>query len=471
MDKINFGIDGWWGKIAKDFTQHNVALVANGIAKWLTSKFGRASVVLGSDTRFGGDLFIEAVAKIIASKGIKVYLAENYVTSPMVSLATVKLNAQCGIVITASHNAAEYNGIRIKGEHGGPLLITDVENIQNLITTDYSFDLEMLNWNYFLEKGNIQYVSIQSIYQKNIIDYYDIEAIKTSPLQFGFDAMYGGSQFVMQKIFPQIKFFHCRVDPLFGGIKPDPVERNLHEMAAHIEQFKDIDSAIAVDADGDRLAMLDENGHYISGHQLFLLVIHYLVKYEQQSGKVLAGFAMTSAVEKLCSHYGVTVERTKFGFSHLAEIMLKDEILCAGEETGGLALGSYLPERDGLWVGIQIWEWLAKSEKKISELVDEVEAITGTFACDKTVLIFNRTERGKIMEKCRNGQITKFGSNLVTKTEDLDGYKFFFGDNAWVLLRSSSRHPIIRLYAEADTPSRVTALIQTVKTQLENEVR
>ncbi len=471
MDKINFGIDGWWGRIAKDFTQHNVALVANGIAKWLASKFGEASVVLGCDTRFGGDLFIEAVAKIIASKGIKVYLAENYVTSPMVSLGTVKLKAQCGIVITASHNAAEYNGIRIKGAHGGPLIVTDVENIQNLITTDYSFDLEMLNWNYLLEKGMIQYVNLQSIYQKNIIDHYDISKIKSSTIQFGFDAMYGGSQFIMKKIFPDIKCFHCSIDPLFGGIKPDPVERNLHEMVAHIEQFNDIDCAFAVDADGDRLAMIDEKGRYISGHHLFLLVIHYLVKYEGQSGKVLAGFAMTSAAEKLCSFYGLEIERTKFGFSFLAEIMLKEDVLCSGEETGGIALGSYLPERDAIWVGIQVWEWLTKSGKKISELISEVETITGTFACDKTELTFNRNERGKIMEKCKNGQFTEFGENLITKVEDLDGYKFFFGEKEWVLLRSSSRHPIIRLYAEAETSARVTALLQTVKTQLKNEVR
>jgi phosphomannomutase len=466
MDKIKFGIDGWWGIIAKDFTISNVTKVAYGIARWMTNKFGVSSVVLGYDTRFGGEMFMEAIAKIIASKGIQVYISESYVTSPMVSLGVVKLKAQCGIVITASHNPASYNGIKLKGAYGGPLLKTDLDDIQNLISTDYEFDLEMLNWNYLLEQAKIQYINLESIYLKHLKDSFDIESINNSHIRFGFDALYGGAQQVMKRLFPNTKLFHCEVNPSFDNIPPDPIYKNLHVIADHISQFKDIDCAFAVDADGDRLAFFDEQSNYVNSHQLFLLVIHYLIKYKSQSGKVLAGYSMCSKIEKLCAHYGLEVTRVKIGFNHISDVMLREDILAGGQETGGITLGSYLPERDAVWMGIQIWSWLIESNTNLSDLLSEINEITGTFAFDKTDMPFNRNERTRILDNCRNGGFTEFESNLVTRVEDLDGYKFFFGEDEWILIRPSSIHPILRLYVEAPTVERVQELMQAVRKTL-----
>ena len=464
MNKIKFGIDGWWGIIAKDFTLSNVTKVAYAIARWMTNKFKVSSVVIGYDTRFGGEMFMEAIAKIIASKGIQVYISESFVTSPMVSLGVVKLKAQCGIVITASHNPSNYNGIKLKGAHGGPMLKSDIDDIQNLITSDYEFDLEMLNWNYLLEQGKIQYINIESIYIKHIQDSFNIDKLNNSNLRFAFDAMYGGAQHVMKRLFPQALFLHCNVNPSFENVTPDPLYRNLHELAEHIIQFNDIDSAFAVDA--DRLAFFNEKGDYINSHQIFLLVIHILVKYMGQSGKIIAGVSLSNKVEKLCAHYGLEVERTKIGFTHISDIMLREDILAGGQETGGITLGSYLPERDAVWMGIQIWAWLVENDRKMVDLLNEVSEITGSFAFDKTDLKFNRNERNKILDKCSKGEYTEFGSNLVTKVEDLDGYKFFFDEDEWVLIRPSTIHPIIRLYAEASNIERVRELMRSVQNNL-----
>jgi phosphomannomutase len=471
MDKIKFGIDGWWGIIAKDFTLSNVTKVASGIARWMTNKFGASSVVLGYDTRFGGEMFMEAVAKILASKGIQVFISESFITSPMLSLGVVKLKAQCGVMITASHNPASYNGMKLKGSYGGPLLKTDLDDIQNLIASDYEFDLEMLNWNYLLEQRKIQYINLESIYLKHLNDTFNISSLNKSGMQFGFDAMYGSSQQVMLKLFPGIRHFHCNVNPSFNNIPPDPLYRNLFELAEHINQHNDVDVAFAVDADGDRLAFFDERGNYVSSHQLFLLVIHYLVKYEGQSGKVLAGFSMTQKIEKLCAHYGLEVQRTKVGFNSITDVMLREDILAGGQETGGITLGNYLPERDALWLGIQIWQWLHDSKRKLSDMLSEIVEITGTFAFDKTDLTYNRNERSKIWEKCRNGEFTEFGKKLVTKIEDVDGYKFYFGEDEWILMRPSSLYPIIRLYAEAPDISTVRELMQSVIGQLNKDLQ
>lgn len=463
MDKIKFGIDGWWGIIAKDFTLANVAKAAYGVARWMTNKFQSSSVIVGYDCRFGGEMFMEAIAKILASKGIQVYIPESFVSTPMVSLGILKLKADCGIIVTASHSQAIYNGIKLKGAHGGPMLEKDVKDIENLISSDYEFDLELLNWNYLLEQGKIQYVNLESIYLKNIRDQFDIDKIKNSGLKFAFDAMYGGTQNVFKKLMPQVKQFHCEVNPSFNNIPPEPMHKNLHELADFVWNSKDIDCSLAVDADGDRMALYDKDGNYIDSHHIFLLVIHYLVKYQQQSGKVVAGFSCTGMLEKLCAHYGLEVIRTRIGFNHIADIMLREDILAGGEENGGITVGTYLPERDGVWMGILIWNWLIESGKSLSELLREVEEITGTFAFERIDLTLNKNVRSKILDKCKKGEFTEFGKNLVTQVEELDGVKFFFDTNEWVLVRPSTMSPVIRLYAEAGEASRVRELILSVQ--------
>jgi phosphomannomutase len=467
MDKIKFGIDGWWGIIAKDFTLANVSKAAYGIARWMTNKFQVSTAIVGYDCRFGGEMFMEAIAKILASKGIQVYIPEKYVSSPMISLGVVKLKADCGIIVTASHSPAMYNGIKLKGAHGGPMLEKDVRDIENLISSDYEFDLELLNWNYLLEQGKIQYINLESIYTKHILDNFDIEKLRNSNLKFAFDAMYGGTQSVFRKLMPEVHHFHCEVNPSFNNIPPEPVHKNLHELADFVCEKQDIDCSLAVDADGDRMALYDKEGNYIDSHHIFLLVIHYLAKYQQQSGKVVAGFSCTGKIEKICAHYGFDVVRTRVGFNYIADIMLREDILAGGEENGGITVGTYLPERDGVWMGILIWSWLLESGKSLKEINEEVEAITGSFVFDRIDLTLNKNIRNKILDKCRKGEFTEFGKNKVVKTEDLDGYKFFFGADEWVLVRSSSIYPIIRLYAEAKDLPRVRELIHSVQHVLE----
>lgn len=468
MSKIKFGIDGWWGVIAKDFTLSNVAKVASAIAVWLTNKFQESSVVIGYDTRFGGEMFLEAIAKIIASKGIQVYLPENFVSTPMVSLATVKLQASCGIVVTASHSPAAYNGIKLKGAHGGPMLEKDVKDIENLISSDYEFDLEMINWNYLLEQGKIQYINIEAIYLKHIQDNIDIERLSNSKLKFAFDAMYGSTQNVFPKLLKNVKLFHCEQNPSFSGITPEPIHTNLSDLAKYVNEKKDIDCSLAVDADGDRMALFDKSGNFINSHQIFLLLIHYLCKYEGQTGTVVAGFSSTSKIETIAAHYGLNVVRTRIGFNNIADIMLREDILIGGEENGGMALGTYLPERDGIWIGLLLWSWLDERGISLEQLVQEVEEITGPFAFDRVDMMLNRNIRTKALDKCKMGDFKRFGENEVTHVEDLDGYKFHFKEGEWVLIRPSTIYPALRLYAEAKDMAKVREILQAVRVSLEN---
>jgi len=466
MDKIKFGTDGWRGIIAKDFTLANVAKVAYAVARYLAGKYTVPTAVIGYDCRFGGEMFMEAFAKILASKNIRVYISENIVSTPMVSLGVVKPKAQCGVMITASHNSADYNGIKLKGEHGGPMLDKDVKDIENLISSDYDFDLEMLNWNYLIEQGFIQYINLESIYLKNIYDNFDVDSIRHSGIRFAFDAMYGSAQNVFKKLLPDTKLFRCEINPSFMGIPPDPVHKNLHQIEEYIFQNKDIDFALAVDGDGDRIALFDEKGNFIDSHHIFLLLIYYLAEYKKLSGTVVASFSVTDRLEYLCTHYGLEVIRTPIGFKEISRIMLQENILAGGEESGGMTTGTYLPERDGVWIGLTILNWLVESKKKLSELITEIIAITGPFAYERMDMEFNKNVRNKILDNCKNNFYTEFGEYPVSKVVSLDGYKYYLGDEKWVMIRASGTEPVLRIYAEAKDSEKVSSILKSVMNTL-----
>ncbi|MFO7369040.1 MAG: hypothetical protein R6X09_02085 [Bacteroidales bacterium] len=459
MDKIKFGTDGWRAIIAKDYTIENVAKLTLAAALWLTRKYKNPVAVVGYDCRFGGEMFMEATAKILASKGIRVFVSEKFVTTPMVSLGIVKLKANCGIIITASHNSSEYNGYKLRGEHGGPMFDKDLKDVENLISNEVEIDLELLNWNYLIEQGLINYIDLESIYLKEIRDTIDVQKITDSGLKFAFDAMFGSSQNFMCKLLAKIQALHCEVNPSFRGIRPEPTRKNLHELIELVWNKKDIDCSFAVDGDGDRIAVIDKEAGYYDANHLLLMMIHYLAGYKQLTGKVVVSFSTTGKIEKICRHYGLEMVRTHIGFTDASKIMTEEEVLIAGEESGGISAGGTLPERDGIRAGLLFWQWLAESGKSFNQLYSEVISITGPFAFERANIELNRNARNKILEKCSNGTFSHFGRFVVERFEVFDGFKFFFSDNEWLMIRSSGTEPIIRLYAEAETEETAQEII------------
>jgi phosphomannomutase len=451
MNKIKFGTDGWRAIIAKDFTIDNICKISLATALWLTRKYRNPLAVIGYDCRFGGEMFMEAAAKILASKGIRVFIAERFVTTPMVSLGVVKLKAHCGIIITASHNAAEYNGYKLRGEQGGPMFEKDLKDIENLISNDVEIDLELLNWNYMLEQGSISYIDLESIYLKDMHESFTLEKIANSGLKLAFDAMYGSSQNVIQRLLPGLQRLHCEVNPSFCGMKPEPTRKNLHELIEKIWHDKNIDCSLATDGDGDRIAMLDKETGYYDANHLILLLIHYLSGYKNLSGKVLVSFSTTAKVEIICRYYNLEVIRTRVGFQDASKIMTEEKVLIAGEESGGISIGSSIPERDAIRTGLTVLQWLTESGKSLKELYGEVMKITGPFAYERANLDLDRNARNKTFERCSNGSFSRFGRFEVKRFEVFDGFKFFFSDNEWLLLRTSGTEPVIRFYAEAET--------------------
>ena len=463
MSKIKFGTDGWRAIIAKDFTVENVARVTEATATWLKKNFENPSVVLGHDCRFAGELFAETAAKILVNNGIKVFLAKDFVSTPMVSLGTVKYKASLGIILTASHNPPSYNGYKLKGNYGGPLSPEQVQEIEDMIADKSTINLDSVDLKAAESEGLLEIAPLEDMYVKHVEANFDLDLIKKSGIKFAYDSMYGAGQRVMYRLFPEIVHLHNEHNPSFYGQAPEPIHKNLLEFSNLIKSRGDIDCGLCTDGDADRIGLYDSKGNFVDSHHIILLLVHYLVKYKGQKAKVCTAFSTTVKLRNLCEHYGLPLDVVKIGFKYICSIMIKEDVLVGGEESGGIAIKGHIPERDGIWMGLTLWEFMAKTNKSLNELIEEVYAITGTFWFERHDLTITEELKNKIMDNCKNGVYKEFGKYKIARVDDLDGYKFFIDDNTWTMIRASGTEPVLRTYAEAANKEQVLDILADVK--------
>lgn len=466
MTKIKFGTDGWRAIIAKDFTVDNVARVTIATAEWLKKNFDKPSVVVGHDCRFAGELFAETTTKVLANAGIKVYLAKGFVSTPMVSLGTKNQKASLGIILTASHNPPSYNGYKLKGHFGGPLLPEQIQEVEDIIPDTNTIDLEALSIAEFQKQGLVEYIDLETMYVDHVEKHFDMNAIRNSKMKFAYDAMYGAGQNVMKRILPTIDFLHCDYNPGFMGQAPEPIHKNLMEFSNYIATSKKIDCGLATDGDADRIGLYDSKGNFVDSHHIILLLINYLVKEKKFTGKVVNAFSVTPRVKKMCEHYGLEYQVVKIGFKYIAGIMLAEDVLLGGEESGGIAIKGHIPERDGIWMGLTIWEYMVKSGKTLDELTQEVYKIVGEFKFERSDLHLKEEVKNRIVENCKNNKYTAFGPYKVTRLETIDGWKYFFDNDEWLMIRASGTEPVLRNYAESSTTEKAFAILKAAQETL-----
>lgn len=456
IKSIKFGTDGWRAIIANDYTVDNVKRVTEATAKWMLQK-KMSSVVLGFDCRFGGEMFADVVAEIMAHYGIKVYMGKKFVSTPMVSLGIVKLKADMGIVITASHNPPSYNGYKLKSSFGGPTLPSDINEVESLIPETPLGTLTNVETR--VEEGKVEFVDLEQIYLDEVMEKFDVEAIRNSQVNLAYDAMYGAGQTVLPRILPDAYLLHCDHNPSFRGQAPEPIARNLGELSSALANNKEMNLGLANDGDADRIGLMDENGNFVDSHHILLLLLYYQVEYKKLTGKVVVTFSVTDKMKKLAELYGLDFEVTKIGFKYIAEIMTNEDIIVGGEESGGLAVKGFIPERDGIWIGLMIMEFMAKTGKPISQLIEEVYEKVGRFSLDRDDLHIDNAKKEAIIERCKNGGITKIGSRAVIRTETLDGYKFYLSEDDWVMIRPSGTEPVLRVYSQGTTAAEARQIL------------
>ncbi len=464
MTKIKFGTDGWRAIIAQEYTVDNVKRVSEGTALWMKAQ-GFTKVVIGHDCRFAGKLFAETTTRIMGLHGIRVNLAKGFVSTPMVSLGVVKTKSDLGVVITASHNPPSYNGFKLKSAFGGPTIPKDIAAVEALVP-DTATEESLPTLEQMMDDGLLNYVDLEQMYIDHVVANFDLEAIKNSHVKLAYDAMYGAGMNVIKRLFPDAHMLHCDYNPSFMGQAPEPIHRNLTELSETLANNSNLNLGLANDGDADRIGMYDEDGNFVDSHHLLLLLLLYMHQYKKMTGKVIVTFSVTDKMRKMAEKFGLDIQVTKIGFKYIAEIMTQEDVVVGGEESGGLAVKGHIPERDGIWMGLLIMEFMAKTGKSIKELIQEVYDIVGTFAFDRDDLHIDNDKKWAIMDNCKANAYTAMGKYEVQKVENIDGYKFYFSDDEWVMIRPSGTEPVLRVYAQAPNMEGVRDLLSNTHATL-----
>jgi len=451
MINIKFGTDGWRAIIAKEYTVDNVIRVTDAAAKWMLEK-KYTKVVIGFDCRFAGKMFSEYAASVFASNGINVLIDKNFASTPMVSLGVVKEKADLGIVITASHNPPSYNGYKLKSNFGGPTIPKEIAEIENLIP-DFVPDSNV-DFKAHVDNGLVKFVDLEQMYMDHVLAYFDMDSIK-SGVELAFDAMYGAGQNVIKRLFPKVHCLHCVYNPSFNGQAPEPIHRNLKELSALVKNNPDINLGLANDGDADRIGLYDEDGEFVDSHHILLLLLYYMFEYKKETGKVAVSFSVSNKVEKLAKQYGLEYEVTKIGFKYIAEIMIHEDVLVGGEESGGISVKGHIPERDGVWMGLLVMELMAKTGKSLKELIAIIYEKVGAFKFDRDDLHLDEVTKLAVVKKCENNEIKEIGGRKIVRTDTIDGWKYFLDEDTWVMVRPSGTEPVLRVYCQAETTAKV----------------
>lgn len=454
--KIKFGTDGWRGVISDDYTFENLIIVTQATAKYYNNHPKiKNGLVIGYDARFMSDEYARLVARVLASNGIKVILADNMVSSPMVSLAAKEMNLAGGVMITASHNPPKYNGFKIKGDFGGsahPEMVSEIEKL--LDENEKSFNPKPFDQ--LTNEGLIQLFDLRTFYKNYLLQKFDINKIKQSKLKIIYDSMYGSGQNFLNDLLG-IDEIHNVYNPSFGGVNPEPLEENLKELSETIKKGN-YDLGIAVDGDADRIGAMDEKGNFVDSHKIFSLLLKYLYEKKNLQGLVVKTFSTTEMLNKMCAKYGLEITVTPVGFKHVCKLMIEKDVLIGGEESGGIGVKIHIPERDGIFLGLLMAELLIDYKMPLSSLVQSLEDEFGPHKYKRIDIHTSEERKQEILNICKSGEIKKLNGYEVKSMSDLDGYKFFV-DGGWLLIRASGTEPILRFYSEADSFEKVQQLL------------
>ena len=444
---IRFGTDGWRALIADEFTTANVARVAQAHAQYLLS-LGTSSVVIGYDTRFAGRLFAETAAKVMAANGLEVHLTRTFVPTPVLSHAVKHLGAGGGVMLTASHNPAGYNGYKIKGAYGGsatPAIVQQIETQLEQLRPIPSFDPSQ-HCIHDLEPRDAYFASIAAL--------LDLETLRGFTDTLVHDAMGGAGagyleQFARYAQLP-LKVINLRgvPDPLFYGVNPEPVLQNLEPLVSLMRDRDAMTVATITDGDADRVGAMLSGGAIFNSHQIFCVLLDHLYR-KGLRGNVVKTFSTTQMIDALARNRNLELLETPIGFKYITDAMLTGDVLIGGEESGGIGVKGHLPERDGILNSLLLLEAVASSGKPLGELFHQLELETNiSHAYDRIDLQLEQPITTADLRTRLEG-ITELAGQHVQNVSDKDGIKLTLEGNAWVLFRASGTEPVLRLYCEA----------------------
>lgn len=464
---VKFGTDGWRGIIADDFTYANVRLAAAAIAHYvLAQEDATRGVCIGWDTRFASQAFAKVVAEVLAAAGIPVQLAQGITPTPALSYAVRERKAAGGVMITSSHNPAQWNGVKYKASYGGsgkPSIISAIESYLDVPLPVAATPAAIVEVDF-----NPEYIAA-------IEAFVDLAAIKASGYRFLIDTMYGAGYGIVGGIFERagIPYVAIRseINPNFPGINPEPILPHIEASQKAVVAEK-CDAGLITDGDADRIGSVDEHGNVVDAHKIFAILLKWLLERKGWPGDVTRAFNTTKMLDRIAAKYGRTLHEHGIGFKYVCDLMLEKEILIGGEESGGVGISRHLPERDGLLNSLLLANVMADEKKTLGELVQALQDEFGEHQYGRIDMHIDEALKQSAITRARAG-LTEIAGFKVLKMETLDGIKFFLEDpdcgakpnaaETWLLLRASGTEPLLRVYCESCSVVSVERILAAAK--------
>jgi alpha-D-glucose phosphate-specific phosphoglucomutase len=463
---IRFGTDGWRAVISEDFTFSNVAHVAQAIADltWDDANGTVPTVVIGYDTRFLSDRYADTVAEVLAGNGIRVLLPERFAATPAISYAIVEQQASGGVMITASHNPPRYNGIKLKAAYGGSASPGAGRRIEQILKRNLREGKapRFLAFDKARKKGLVETLDPYPAYARHIRSIVDFDAIARSGLRIAIDAMYGAginhTDRLLREAGVEAVTLHHEMNPGFGGIYPEPIGRHLQPLVDTV-RANGIDLGLATDGDADRIGAVGPSGAFIDPHCIMTLLLAYLLQ-QGKTGAVVKTVSTTQMLNLLAERHEVVVHETPVGFNYISDLMLNEDVLIGGEESGGISIKGHIPEGDGVLIGLLLAELIAKQGGNVEVLLNSVMDDIGHFAYarnDYETPPFSKTE---LVQQLAEAAPAHLAGQMVKDVNTRDGVKYLMADSSWLLIRPTGTEPVLRVYAEAHNQQEVAALLE-----------
>jgi phosphomannomutase len=465
---IKFGTDGWRAIIAEDFTFDNVRACAQGVADYLKqAKLASRGLIIGYDTRFASEDFASAAAEVIAGNGIKAYLCPRATPTPVVSYGVLAKKAGGAIIITASHNAAIWNGFKYKNEHGSSASDEVTAQIESFISQALTAGrVNRLPLAEAMEKRLVEELDLDPIYFDQIARLVDLDSLRQSGLKLVVDSMYGAGTGYLEKLLgggtTELIEINSERNPLFPGIRPEPIPPNLDRLSANVKE-RGANVGLATDGDADRMGIVDEKGTFLNQLQVFALLCLYLLEVRGERGPIVKTLTTTSMAYRLGEIFNVPVYETSVGFKYVAPLMMAEKALIGGEESGGYGFRGHVAERDGILANLYFLDLMVKTGKDPSELIDYLYSKVGPHHYRRADIKFPEAKRQVIIDRVQNNPPKSIDNIQVLKVDTTDGFRFVLADNTWLLIRFSGTEPLLRIYTETDSPARAERMLKLGK--------
>ena len=473
---IHFGTDGWRAVISDTFTFHNLRLVGQAIADavgsehWLNGKTTAENIdpqkmVVGYDTRFLSDRYATDMSRVLAANGYKVLLSQSDAPTPVISFTVRHQGAIGGVMITASHNAPRYNGVKLKAAYGGSALPEQCRRVEVYLNDNEErgrgpnqMDFELAR-----QAGLIQRLNPLPAYYEHLRSLINFDLIAENPQRIVVDSMYGSGRGVIKGVLQgtgcEVQEIRAELNPGFGGVHPEPISRYLGALASAISTGMG-DLGLVTDGDADRIGAMDGRGNFVDPHKIMALALSYLVEKRGWKGPVIRTVSTTSMIDRLAERYGLPMHETPVGFNHIADYMLQGDVLIGGEESGGISFHGHIPEGDGILMGLLLLEIVATSGKTLYELVEDLLQEVGPAFYQRTDLRLSHPVSKEGMSRSLvEGAPAEIGGEKVVSISTVDGVKYQIADGSWLLIRPSGTEPVLRVYAEGRTPQMVQHLL------------